>query len=296
MKSVILAGIAALALSSTAMAQRMIAIDSSRVMYDVNLATGAKTPFATATANAGTTAGLAYDVAGDIMYLTSTGNDSVYTLDATGNAVLIGAYGDPAIVMHGLEYDPTTGKLYGVSSHNNGLYDISKTTGVATLIGTSGLSSFTNLGYNSDTNIMYATNSGADSFYTMNLATGATTLIGPLTGPTNPNGLAYNSDNGKLYLADNTTDNLYTIDMQTGLATLIGSMGAGNVLGLAYIPAPVAACYPDCNGDMILNLADFGCFQTAFATGNMYADCNGDTLLNLADFGCFQTKFAIGCP
>ncbi len=56
------------------------------------------------------------------------------------------------------------------------------------------------------------------------------------------------------------------------------------------------ACYADCNGDAILNLADFGCFQTNFATGNMYADCNGDTILNLADFGCFQTKFAVGCP
>ncbi len=55
-------------------------------------------------------------------------------------------------------------------------------------------------------------------------------------------------------------------------------------------------CYPDCNGDGLLNIADFGCFQTKFATGNMYADCNGDSLLNLADFGCFQTKFAIGCP
>ncbi len=55
-------------------------------------------------------------------------------------------------------------------------------------------------------------------------------------------------------------------------------------------------CYPDCNGDGNLNIADFGCFQTAFATGNMYADCNGDGNLNLADFGCFQTKFAIGCP
>jgi hypothetical protein len=26
-----------------------------------------------------------------------------------------------------------------------------------------------------------------------------------------------------------------------------------------------------------------------------YADCNGDGVLNLADFGCFQTKFALGC-
>jgi hypothetical protein len=27
-----------------------------------------------------------------------------------------------------------------------------------------------------------------------------------------------------------------------------------------------------------------------------YADCNGDGVLGLADFGCFQTKFALGCP
>jgi hypothetical protein len=57
-----------------------------------------------------------------------------------------------------------------------------------------------------------------------------------------------------------------------------------------------ASCYPDCNLDTILNLADFGCFQTKFALNDPYADCNLDTILNLADFGCFQTKFAIGCP
>ncbi len=55
-------------------------------------------------------------------------------------------------------------------------------------------------------------------------------------------------------------------------------------------------CYPDCNGDAALNLADFGCFQTKFALQDPYADCNGDGQLNLADFGCFQTSFAVGCP
>ncbi len=58
----------------------------------------------------------------------------------------------------------------------------------------------------------------------------------------------------------------------------------------------LCVCYPDCNGDGTLNLADFGCFQTKFATQDPYADCNGDQVLNLADFGCFQTKFAVGCP
>ncbi|MCC6661856.1 MAG: hypothetical protein IT437_13330 [Phycisphaerales bacterium] len=55
-------------------------------------------------------------------------------------------------------------------------------------------------------------------------------------------------------------------------------------------------CYPDCNGDTNLDLADFGCYQTKFALGDLYADCNADGVRNLADFGCFQTKFALGCP
>jgi hypothetical protein len=57
-----------------------------------------------------------------------------------------------------------------------------------------------------------------------------------------------------------------------------------------------APCYADCNGDGVLGLADFGCFQSKFATNDPYADCNGDGILGLADFGCFQSKFALGCP
>ncbi|MCC6661624.1 MAG: hypothetical protein IT437_12145 [Phycisphaerales bacterium] len=56
-------------------------------------------------------------------------------------------------------------------------------------------------------------------------------------------------------------------------------------------------CYPDCNRDGALNLADFGCFQNRFwPPFDPYGDCNGDGIKNLADFGCFQTKFALGCP
>lgn len=51
----------------------------------------------------------------------------------------------------------------------------------------------------------------------------------------------------------------------------------------------------DLNFDGQLNLADFGAFQTLFATGDPLADMNGDGVLNLADFGAFQTKFASGC-
>ncbi len=55
-------------------------------------------------------------------------------------------------------------------------------------------------------------------------------------------------------------------------------------------------CYPDCNQSGTLTIADFGCFQAAFAAGNPYADCNQSGTLTIADFGCFQAAFAAGCP
>ncbi|MCC6907460.1 MAG: hypothetical protein IT430_05920 [Phycisphaerales bacterium] len=224
--------------ASTALGQRMIACDSSRALYEVDITTGVKTSIGTISSNASTTSELAWDDVHGIMYLSSTGNDSLYTLDlSTGEATLVGEYGDTAIVMHGLEYDPSTDTLYGVSSHNNGLYTISRTTGAATLIGTSGLTSFSNIGYDSDADVMYLSNSGADSFYTVDRGSGAATLIGPLVNSTNPNSLAYNRDNGVLYMADNSTDSFYYMDVNTGQAVLIGPMGSGNILGLAYIPA-----------------------------------------------------------
>ncbi len=55
-------------------------------------------------------------------------------------------------------------------------------------------------------------------------------------------------------------------------------------------------CYPDCNNSGDLTIADFSCFQTAFAAGQPYADCNTSGTLTIADFACFQTAFAAGCP
>jgi len=217
----------------------VVAVDSSRALHEINMATGATTPLGTVSANAGTTAGLAVG-ASNTVYLTSSSLDSLFTLDlGTATATLVGPYGDATIVMHGLEYVPATDTLYGLSSSNNGLYTINKSTGAATLIGTTGLTSFTNLGWNSLTGVIYATNSGTDSFYTIDLATGAATLVGSLGGPTNPNGLAFDPDTGTMYLVDNSTDGFYTINLATGAATLIGSTGPGNLLGLAYLNGPI---------------------------------------------------------
>jgi hypothetical protein len=246
MQKIALLSVAALALAGSAFAQgRLFAVDSARNFYDVDMTTGAANLIGQISSNAGTTGGLAYDGSTGTLYLTSTSLDSLFTLDITTlTATLVGEYGDSGIVMHGLEWDSSTGTLYGASGGGTtagNLYTVNTGTGFASFVGNSGLTSFTNLGYNSGNGTMYATNSGADSFYTMNVATGAATLVGPLLNSTNPNGLAYNAANGILYMVDNTTDNLYSMNLTTGEANIIGGLGSGNYLGLVWIPTPASA-------------------------------------------------------
>jgi hypothetical protein len=68
---------------------------------------------------------------------------------------------------------------------------------------------------------------------------------------------------------------------------------------LAYTSA---ACYANCDGSTtapILNVNDFICFQSRFASGDSYANCDGSTtspVLTVNDFICFQSAFAAGCP
>ncbi len=80
-----------------------------------------------------------------------------------------------------------------------------------------------------------------------------------------------------------------------GGAVAAGSANSCVFDNISVGPAP-AVCYPDCNNSTTLTIADFGCFQAAFAAGNMYADCNNSGTLTIADFGCFQAAFAAGCP
>lgn len=218
-------------------AAKLIALDSNRSVYEVNQTTGVKTQLGTLSSNVGTAAGLAYDAIGNRLWVTSSGNDALYLVNmTTWEGTLVGNYG-PNVVMHGLEYDSRSGKLYAASSTPNSFYEVSPTTGAATLVADLGLSSFNNLGYDSLNDQMYLTNSGTDSLYRINRSTGATTLVGALNFSSNPNGLAYNWRNNKMYLVDNSTDNLYTLNLATGNADLVGAMGAGNLLGLAYVEA-----------------------------------------------------------
>jgi hypothetical protein len=233
----ILAALAALHLLATASdAGQLIAIDNDRTLYRISTATGAKTMVGIAAANSGIPGALARDPVSGNVYLSSSSNDALYRLDlATGGATFIGGYGTTTVVMLGLEWDNVLGSLWGASNGN--LFSISPGSGVASAVGTSGLSGFTNLVYVPETDSMYATNNGIRAFYSVNRTTGVMTLIGPLgAGSTNPGALAYDTDNGVIYMVDGTSDNLYTINVLSGAATVVGSTGTGNLVGLVYLP------------------------------------------------------------
>lgn len=245
----ILASTLLLVLLSTAVSAapigRLIAVDSTRSLFEINPATGQKTQIGTVSANAGTTGGLAYDAASGTVYLTSTNLDSLYTLNIdTGAATLMGSYGVD-VVMHGLEWDSSTGTLYAASSNPNTFYSVNPLTGLATEIGGIGLTSFNNLGYDSNNDVMYMTNSGSDSLYTIDRATGLPTLVGALLTSSNPNALAFAAELNTMFMLDNSTNNFYTLNLMTGAATVVGSTGIGNLLGLIYIPSGISVPVPE---------------------------------------------------
>ena len=78
-----------------------------------------------------------------------------------------------------------------------------------------------------------------------------------------------------------------------------GQNSAAFIASALDLTCPAAiACYAncDCSDEPVLTVADFGCFQTKFVSGDPYADCNDDRMLTVADFGCFQSRFVSGCP
>jgi hypothetical protein len=92
------------------------------------------------------------------------------------------------------------------------------------------------------------------------------------------------------------------------LGGTIGQFDAGQHSGGVYTcgggfwgGSGTTACYANCDGSTmppVLNVADFSCFLSKFAAGNLWANCDSSTtppVLNVADFSCFLSKFAAGC-
>jgi len=247
MKATLILSLSLLALTSGIAQGRLVAIDSSMALVELNMTTGARTPITTVTGGPANITGLAYDRQLDILWGAANGNDSLYTINyTTGVATLVGAF-NPGhdVTLPGLEFDDSTGALYMTSALAGTFYSVNKSTGQATLIGTHGITASTSMGYHINNDVMYAINTSTDSLYTLNRGTGAMTLIGAMAGTILPNSLAFNHDTNTMFMTDTSTDSLYTLNLATGVPTLVGSTSVGNLQGMVYInpvPEPGTVC------------------------------------------------------
>lgn len=142
----------------------------------------------------------------------------------TGVATVFGA-GNGIADMMILEI-ATNGTMYSASWSSNSLYEMDKTTGVATLIGPLGFFGIMDVAYDS-TGTLWATNGGA--LYTVNTTTGAGTLVTALSGGISGNmGIAFDSADNLFATAFIGNSSFWEIDTTTGVATAINSASGIN--------------------------------------------------------------------
>ena len=130
--------------------------------------------------------------------------------------------------------------LYGVGPFAAGpsnLYRIDDASGVATVIGSTGVTSLGGLAGAADGTLYAYT---ASSLYTLNPATGGASFVGPLGLSAPEGGLSVQPATGTLFGVRSVqgADALLTINTATGAATIVGALGdAGrDTSGLAFRP------------------------------------------------------------
>ena len=64
---------------------------------------------------------------------------------------------------------------------------------------------------------------------------------------------------------------------------------------ISLVPTGKVGCAADCNGDGVLNVLDFVCFQTEWVNQSEAGDCDGNGTYNVLDFVCYQGVFEQGC-
>jgi hypothetical protein len=287
---------AVLALSSIAAAQsgQLYGLTFAGTLYTIDRATGAATFIGATGHGSNAASGMP---SGEILSMSS--NLEAYIIDpvtgATTSTIALNNAPVLGLGPRGLAVD-STGTIWAVMSPNptteiDTLARIDLAAGTYTVVGLMGQPDIQGLACDPNDNLFALGIFNGGSLHSVNKTTGACTLIGGGTFGGDQQALEFD-DTGACFAA---RANLLSVNTATGVTTLVGPTGQTDFRSMAFI-GDGGNCYPDCDGDDVLTLADFGCFQTKFALGDLYADCNNDLVLNLADFGCFQTAFAIGCP
>ena len=200
--------------------------------------------------------GLAFGVDGTL-YGIDVASDRLITIDVvTGLATPIGPAGAVAATVStaGLANDPATDELYGVVSvggTSSQIVRLDKATGVASVVGDTGVQYVVALGFDSAGNLWGVDGAeAADHLLRIDPATGAATVIGPQGLGAYPSiGALDVGPSGTLWALPAVAGGfeLLRIDAQTGAATslgLIAGISGIGLTGLALQTSPLFAAPP----------------------------------------------------
>ena len=284
-----IACVLALIAATAAHADTLYALDSGRTLMTLDTATGASTVIGVGDFQdefSGYGVGLAYEPATGVMYARSF--DNLYTIDLTDASTTL--IGPSTPFLTGLTFDAGYTTLYSVGQSTGEFDMVDPATGAATFVGSMGVGTPLGLSTRSDGVVFVASIDG--SIYTVDPGTGGATLVASNVGG-GLTEIAFDADD-VLYGVTLGDDMLGTIDLETGAFSPIGPVGFTDIRGLAFVAD--GGCFADCDGNGVLNILDFVCFQQEWQNQTASGDCDANGVYNILDFVCFQGAFQAGCP
>jgi hypothetical protein len=227
-------------------------------LITINQATGAGALIGPGVGPVAGLTGLAFDTAGALFGSTLSdpffepgagGAPTLVRLDVHTGVVLASApitLGGSALAINDLAAQPGTGLLFGTSLSTttfvNSIYTIDKGTGVATLVGSTGVTGET-LAFGPD-GTLYQTSSvfGAQGFLqgflnTLNPATGAVLTTSAAFTLAHVGGLAVRPTDGAIFATGGQGGDLYRLSA-SGQQTFVGLSGRGGVGDIAFVVVP----------------------------------------------------------
>ena len=207
---------------------------------------------------------MAYDIHTDTLYGVG-GGDGLYSIDrSTGAASLIDSLSGVNFIW-GLAYDSHSQRLFAADTgFDDNLYEVNVNTGVATIVGSLGISSNSvarSLTFDPMTGVLYLIVEGPEGgLYRVDQATGAASLIGRSNSLLccNERVLELDTEKNQL-LAINTpwtASPLLSVDQQTGSASLLTELtgvGSGAIRGAAFV-GPNTTSVPEPSSLVLLGL------------------------------------------